>query len=644
MKIGDSGTGKGHAGDSSDVDLDGTLTQALGTVAKGVAAFTGEPFFRELVKSVSSTFGIRYVFVAELLSGGTRVRTLAYCDGDKFLDNVEFELAGTPCRDVLNGKFTHHSERVAKRFPEDKPLAAMGVEGYVGVPLLSSEHDVLGHLALLDTKALNIDSELIATLRIIASRACMELERQRAEARLRESEDRLGTVVGTAMDAIVAIDEERKIRVFNAAAENMFGNPVEASIGQVFDRFFSARFQAFFESYVKDVQREGAGKRPLWAPSGLTAVRNNGEEFPIEATISPMVRDGKRLFTLILRDVNERKEAEQVIARLQMENAYLQEELLAQDQFGEIISGSGAMREVLDSVEQVSPTDSTVLIFGETGTGKELVAQAIHRLSRRKHKLLINLNCAALPSELIESELFGHEKGAFTGAAQQRKGRFELADGGTLFLDEVGELSLEAQAKLLRVLQSQEFERVGGTRSIRVDVRVIAATNRDLAEMVNDGAFRSDLYYRLNVFPIHVPPLRERRADILALAESFLGGCARTLGKALLGISEESMARLTSYDWPGNVRELQNVIERAAILARSEMVEVDPFYASQIATATGPAGETLEEVERAHITSVLERTNGVIEGTNGAATILNLHPNTLRSRMRKLGIKRTGAS
>ncbi len=288
-----------------------------------------------------------------------------------------------------------------------------------------------------------------------------------------------------------------------------------------------------------------------------------------------------------------------------------------------------------------------MLVLGETGTGKELVARAIHDRSPRRERPLVKVNCAALPRELVESELFGHEKGAFTGATQQRRGRFELADGGTLFLDEVGELPLEAQAKLLRVLQEQEFERVGGTRTLRADVRLIAATNRDLGRRAEAGEFRPDLFYRLNVFPVTVPPLRDRREDIPLLVSCFLGKAARKLGKSFDGVAPAFMERAMSYDWPGNVRELENVVERAAILARGPLLEsLEPFGAQQSAApaarseaqpAVPAASGTLEDVERAHIERVLGATRWVIEGERGAAHVLGLNASTLRGRMRKLG-------
>ena len=308
-----------------------------------------------------------------------------------------------------------------------------------------------------------------------------------------------------------------------------------------------------------------------------------------------------------------------------------------------MIGDSPALRRVLEQVAQVAPTDSTVLIQGETGTGKELVARAIHDAGARRDRPLVKLNCAALPRELVESELFGHEKGAFTGAFQQRRGRFELADRGTLFLDEVGELPLDTQAKLLRVLQEREFERVGGTRTLQVDVRVIAATNRDLHSQVAGGRFRADLFYRLNVFPIVVPPLRERRNDIPLLLQHFAAKTARKLGRPVNGFAPAFVDSARAYDWPGNIRELENVVERAMLMSRGDLLDgaVLPPAASHGTATASAADATLEEMERAHIRRVLERARWVIEGERGAARILGLNPSTLRGRLRKLGIRKT---
>jgi len=356
--------------------------------------------------------------------------------------------------------------------------------------------------------------------------------------------------------------------------------------------------------------------------------------------------------------------------RLVRENVYLQEEIRREHPFEELVGSSPTLGAALHKVDQVAPGNTSVLILGETGTGKELIARAIHNRSARRDRPLVKVNCSAISAGLVESELFGHVKGAFTGALERRVGRFELADGGTIFLDEIGELPLETQVKLLRVLQEQEFEPVGSSRTLRVDVRVIAATNRDLQEAVRTGRFRPDLFYRLNVFPIAIPPLRERRADIPQLVMFFLSRFSRSLGKQISAVAPETMQHLCAYEWPGNVRELQNVIERAVVLCEGPVLEIDPDLvplsaatsrasepvarsgSAEAAPPNEPAGvraaapddiAPLEEMERRHIVAALDSTAGVIHGPNGAARILKLHPNTLRSRMEKLGItfKRT---
>jgi formate hydrogenlyase transcriptional activator len=309
--------------------------------------------------------------------------------------------------------------------------------------------------------------------------------------------------------------------------------------------------------------------------------------------------------------------------------------------FEQIIGKSPALEAVLEQVERVAPTDSTVLIEGETGTGKELIARAVHDLSSRFGRPFIKLNCAAIPFDLLESELFGHEKGAFTGAIAQKVGRFELADKGTLFLDEIGDIPPGLQPKLLRVLQEQEFERLGGTRTHQVDVRLVAATNRNLAEMVKRNEFRSDLFYRLNVFPIPLPPLRARREDIPFLVEHFVEVYARRMGKQIDQISQETMSELTSYTWPGNIRELQNFIERSVILSSENILRSPLSSLKSAATTDTQEPVTLEEAEREHIVKILEQTRWVVSGPNGAAARLGIKRSTLYFRMQKLGISRS---
>jgi len=355
-------------------------------------------------------------------------------------------------------------------------------------------------------------------------------------------------------------------------------------------------------------------------------------------------------------DVTAQREAERALndalgqvsalsKRLADENVYLKAEIETATPSSDIVGQSPGLNEVLARIDQVARTSATVLILGESGVGKESLARTLHERSERKDKPFIKLNCAAIPANLVESELFGHEKGAFTGAATRRLGRFELADGGTLFLDEIGELPPDTQAKLLRVLQEHEFERVGGQTTVKVDVRIVVATHRDLKAMVKDGAFRADLYYRINVFPVELPPLRQRREDIPALVAHFLKKFSTAHGKTIDGVSARALERLQAYDWPGNIRELQNVIERATIVCRTSVLEVPPLGDTQGGVTLRPASEALdlESVERRHITHILSDCNWVVEGKSGAAATLGLAAGTLRSRMKKLGIQRPRA-
>lgn len=387
--------------------------------------------------------------------------------------------------------------------------------------------------------------------------------------------------------------------------------------------------------------------------------RKDGSNFSVEYTSTPMM-SGRNIVgaVVVFKDISQRKKHEkslqaalskvtQLQKQLEAENSYLKDELTQAHHYDHIIGNHPRLLKVLEEVSQVAPTDASVLINGETGTGKELIARAVHDASNRRDRPLIKVNCGAISENLVESELFGHEKGAFTGAISERQGRFELADGGTLFLDEVAELPKATQTKLLRVLQEQEFERVGGSKTIKVNVRIIAASHKNLAKLSELGEFRQDLFYRLNVFPLFLPALRERASDIPLLTNWLLSKLSQKLGKSIHGICSQSTKRMAAYSWPGNIRELQNVLERSAILAREQTIEIpdsafpisNNITISQVDISHTGHG-SLASIEKNHIQGVLEKTNWKVSGAGGAAEILDMHPNTLRSRMEKLAIKR----
>ncbi len=491
----------------------------------------------------------------------------------------------------------------------------------------------------------------ISTIRDSAGRLqgyysiCADLtDMKRAEQALRESEVRYRDLYEEAPVAYWFAGPDGKIGRANRQVSEMLGFPRDEIVGRWLVDFAAdtprgkpvalgirRRFLSGEEIVGEEVECRRADGTALWIRLSVRPVRDAAGAV-----------QGGRVMAL---DVTAEKRAEEATRMAD----YLQEEIRSVHNFEEIVGRSRALERTLKKVGLVAETDSSVLIRGETGTGKELVARAVHSASKRKQRPLIKVNCAALPAGLIESELFGHERGAFTGATERRTGRFELADGGSIFLDEVGELPLDVQTKLLRVLQEREFERVGGSRTIRVDVRVIAATNRDLEKSVAEGKFRQDLFYRLNVFPVPLPPLRERQEDIPLLVNYFVGRYASKIGRKAVGVPKDAMERLQAYPWPGNVRELENVIERAVILSAGETLDLagEPLAKAEARgrTSEAPARaredvRPLEQVERDHILATLKQTRWRVEGPSGAARLLNLNPNTLRSRMKKLGIER----
>lgn len=503
--------------------------ELLRTVSEATSGLIGEDFLIELARHITMTLSMRYALITECANEEkTRLLTLCYVDGERVLDNIEYDTAGVPCEIIMQGKDFFMPEGVQLKFPKEE-----GIEAAVGVPIYSSKtNEVIGHILAVDPNPVTTERNQTAILRIFAARAGAEIERMKAEKQL------------------ASANEELKVRI---------------------------------------------------------------------------------------------REIESLKNQLQLENKYLQEEIKLTYNFEEIISRSSDFKKILQQIQQVASTDATVLILGESGTGKELIARAVHNISNRSKRPLVKVNCATLPANLIESELFGHEKGAFTGAMERKIGRFELADGGTIFLDEIGELPVELQAKLLRVLQEGEFERLGNPKTMKVNVRVIAATNRNLSQAIEKKEFREDLYYRLNVFPILCPPLRERKEDIPLLVKHFCQKHEGKIGKKVTNIPAKVMDALMAYDWPGNIRELENIIERAMILSNNGSLEFGDWIPSDKIIATNMAGDAstkLEDVEKEHILEVLNKTGWKVSGEKGAAKILGLKPTTLEVRMKKMGIKR----
>ena len=438
-------------------------------------------------------------------------------------------------------------------------------------------------------------------------------------------------------DAIIVSDSGGRITEANTLVESLFGYKREELLGRSVETLIPERFRKIHAGHRAEYDKEPR-VRPMGIGLELYGRRKDGSEFPVDIVLGPVETEHGRMVLSIIRDVSERKRNEEALRRSEEEKRYLEEELKLEHEFGDIIGESARLKRVLKQVETVAATDVTVLLLGETGTGKDLVARAIHQLSKRRERTLVKLNCAAIPTGLLESELFGHEKGAFTGAISQKIGRLELAHEGTLFLDEIGDLPLELQPKILRALQEKEFERLGGTRTIPVDIRLIAATNQDLAKMVTERQFRSDLYYRLKVFPIVLPALRERRQDIPLLVRHFVERYSRQMNKLIENIPPDVMQALVRWDWPGNIRELENFIERAVILSKGPTLRA-PLPELEMPEGRPPeTPSTLEAAEREHILRALRETRGKIGGPRGAAARLGLKRTTLNSKLKKLGI------
>jgi PAS domain S-box-containing protein len=638
-------TGTGHT-DSDELAV-------LRSIVLGTAAETGEGFFAALVESLSAAMGTMGAWVATYDAKTRTLRAVSMKMGDRWLDGLTYGIDGSPCQVAIEEeRMVLIPDRLVDLYPGNPSMGEFRAVSYLGVPLLDVDGKMIGHLAVLHDQPLPEAPRAEAIFRIFAARAAAELRRIERDRALRERETQISRLLESAMDAIVYLDEELRISLMNPSAERTFECEQGAAIGRDFRGLLSPDSESSLGDCIGELCGREQASASLWIPGGLRARTVRGRLFDVEATLSQYKADGRHWFTIILRDVEQRLAAEKRIQSLLSETEALREELRSLGAFEPILGSSVALLSTLREVESVAPTDTTVLLLGETGTGKELFARAVHVGSKRRDRPMVKVNCGAMPANLIESELFGHEKGAFTGATTRREGRFALANGGTLFLDEIGELPLELQPKLLRILQEGEFEPVGSSHTAKVDVRIIAATNRNLVERVREGTFREDLYYRLNVFPIRIPPLRERGDDIALLARAFVDRFSRRMGRTLAPLSESTLARLRGCPWPGNVRELANVIERGVILSTDGIFDVERALLDVAPRTSAPPpslAETgtrilsvleLEALEHANILRALEATGWKVSGEQGAASLLGMNPSTLNSRMRALDIRR----
>ena len=666
---------------------------ALLELSKAIASHRDiSGLFHDLACRLKNLFDFNYLgmFIHDSARGVMRLHVLETCEPTKWQAPSEIPIEGTVAGSVWQTQqaLVIHDLQDETRFPVSQALRDREVRALCVLPLTTAQQR-LGVLSMWSDKPGTYDQQDLEFAQLVAGQIAVAVGAQCYQHKLARERERSELLLEVNNMLVSNLELRELLSAISVCLQRVLPHDVadlalydpESKQLRLAAADFPANEDFFVEGEVIPLEGNPAGiafsTRQRVLIDSREVNSHHGQRFAAAGVKSsclvPLISHDKVLGVLGVSSMHETafsdtdadllgqvanqvaiavenalafRKIDELKRKLEDEKLYLEEEIRTEYNFEEIIGSSSALKRVLQEVETVAATDSTVLIYGETGTGKELIARAIHNLSPRRERTLVRVNCGAIPTGLLESEMFGHEKGAFTGAIDRRIGRFELANRGTIFLDEVEDIPIELQPKLLRVLQEQEFERLGSSRTTRVDVRVVAATNSDLSQMVAEKKFRSDLFYRFNVFPITLPPLRERPEDIPLLVNFFASKFALKMKKQVERVPSEAMASLVAYNWPGNIRELQNLIERAVILSRGSVLEIPlgELKQSGRTPAEAPRGLTLEAIEREHILRVLNESNWVVGGSTGAAARLGLNRTTLNNRMRKLGITRPRAS